>query len=116
MPEIDSPDALDVPAGPRPAAGATATLTKADLVEDVAATTGLLKRDAEAVVNAVLETMAESLRSGSQIEIRRFGSFRLRDRPARIGRNPRTGAQVQVPAKRVCYFKPGKSLKQIVGS
>ncbi len=99
---------------PRAAPGGTGTLTKADLVAEVADATGLLKKEADAVVNAVLETMAEGLRSGSQIEIRRFGSFRLRDRPARIGRNPRTGAPVQVPAKRVCYFKPGKTLKQIV--
>jgi integration host factor subunit beta len=95
--------------------GGAGTLTKADLIAEVAATTGLLKKDADIVVNAALETMAEALRSGSQIEIRRFGSFRLRDRPARIGRNPRTGEPVQVPAKRVCYFKPGKTLKRIVG-
>ncbi len=104
MSELDAPDA----------AGVTATLTKAQLVEEVAAVTGLLKREAEVVVNAVLESMVDALRSGSQIEIRRFGSFRLRDRPARVGRNPRTGARVQVPAKRVCYFKPGKTLKRIV--
>ncbi len=90
------------------------TLTKAELVEAVAAVTGLLKKDADAVVNATLATMVESLRDGSKIEIRGFGSFRLRDRQARIGRNPRTGAEVKLPAKRVCYFKPGKTLKQIL--
>ncbi len=101
--------------GLRPGGG-TATLTKAELVEDLAAAGGLLKRDAEVIVNAVLEAMVESLRSGSPIEIRGFGSFRLRDRAARIGRNPRTGAKTRVPAKRVCYFKPGKALIEIVNS
>ena len=60
--------------------------------------------------------MAESLRSGSPVEIRGFGSFRLRDRAARIGRNPATGATVKVPPKRVCYFKPGRALVEIVNS
>ncbi len=73
-------------------------------------------REAEVIVNAVLEAMVESLRSGSSIEIRGFGSFRLRDRAARIGRNPRTGAKTRVPAKRVCYFKPGKALVEAVNS
>ncbi len=89
------------------------TLTRAELVEAVAAVTGLLKKDADAVVAAVFETMTRSLRGGSQIEIRGFGSFRLRERQARLGRNPRTGAEVEVPAKRVCYFKPGKTLRQM---
>ena len=101
--------------GRRPEGG-TDTLTKAELAEAVAAVTGLLKQDAEVVVNAALETMAESLRSGSPIEIRGFGSFRLRDRAARVGRNPRTGARVRVPPKRVCYFKPGRILLEIVNS
>ena len=68
------------------------------------------------MVNAVLVTMAESLRSGSPIEIRGFGSFRLRDRAARVGRNPKTGAHVNVPPKRVCYFKPGRILLELVNS
>ena len=95
--------------------GGTATLTKAELIEAVAATTGMLKKDADTIVNSTFETMIQSLRDGSKIEIRGFGSFRLRERQARIGRNPRTGVEVEVPAKRVCYFKPGKTLKQIVG-
>ena len=94
--------------------GGAGTLTKAELIEAVAAAAGLLKKDADAIVNVVLDTMVQSLRAGSKIEIRGFGSFRLRDRQARIGRNPRTGAEVQVPAKRVCYFKPGKTLKKIL--
>ena len=94
--------------------GATETVTKAALVEDVAAATGLLKQDAEVMVNVALEAMVQSLRAGSSIEIRGFGSFRLRELAARIGRNPRTGARVEVAAKRVCYFKPGRKLKELL--
>ena len=60
--------------------------------------------------------LPEALRSGESIELRGFGSFRFRDRPARVGRNPATGAEVRVLAKRVCYFKPGKTLKKLVKS
>ncbi len=91
--------------------GSTGTLTKAELVDMVAATTGVLKKDAEVMVDAAIAAMVESLRAGSSIEIRGFGSFGLRDRAPRIGRNPKTGEVVQVPAKRVCYFKPGKKLQ-----
>ena len=92
------------------------TLTKADLVENVAAATNLLTQDAEKIVNTVLSAMTEALQAGSPIEIRGFGSFRHRQRPARIGRNPATGAPVKVPAKRVCYFKPGSVLLELVNS
>ncbi len=101
--------------GRRPEGG-TDTLTKAELAEDVAAVTVVLKQDADVIVNAVLETMVESLQAGETIEIRGFGSFRLRHRRARVGRNPKTGATVKVPPKRVCYFKPGRTLRQLVNS
>ncbi len=91
--------------------GSADTLTKADLMEAVAATTGVLKKDAEVIVNTAIAAMVESLRAGSSIEIRGFGSFGLRDRAPRIGRNPKTGEPVHVPAKRVCFFKPGKILQ-----
>ena len=91
--------------------GSTDTLTKAELAEMVAVTTGVLKKDAEIIVDAVIAAMVESLRAGSSIEIRGFGSFGLRHRAPRIGRNPKNGEAVQVPAKRVCYFKPGKILQ-----
>jgi integration host factor subunit beta len=100
--------------GHRP--GGEVTLTKADLAEDLAVAEGLLKREAEAIVDAMLAAMTESLRSGSSIEVRGFGSFRLRDRAARIGRNPATGAEVRIPAKRVCYFTPRKALVEAVNS
>ncbi len=96
--------------------GSTETLTKADLMEAIAAATGVAKKDADVIVNAALAAMVESLHAGSSIEIRGFGSFGLRHRRARIGRNPKTGEAVNVPAKRVCYFKPGKVLLKRVSS
>ncbi len=87
-------------------------LTKADLVEEVARVTQLTKKQAEAIVNLVFQTIVDSLRSGRKIELRGFGSFRIRNRGASIGRNPKTGEKVEVPPKRIPYFKPGKELKE----
>lgn len=87
-------------------------LTKAELVEEVARVTQLTKKQAEEIVNTVFATIVESLRSGRKIELRGFGSFRIRDRGARLGRNPKTGEKVEVPPKRIPYFKPGKELKE----
>ncbi len=95
---------------------ALGTLTKAELTEAVAAATNVLKQDAEKIVATVLDTMVEALRDGSRIELRGFGSFGIRQRAARNGRNPATGEAVKVPPKRVCYFKPGKVLADLVNS
>ena len=89
-------------------------MTKAELVEEVAGMTQLTKKHAEIIVNTVLDCIVDSLRVGSKIELRGFGSFRVRDRGPRIGRNPKTGARVDVPAKRIPYFKPGKELKGLL--
>lgn len=89
-------------------------MTKAELVEEVAAMTELTKKHAEVIVNTVFESIVDSLRAGEKIELRGFGSFRIRQRGPRIGRNPKTGAQVDVPAKRIPYFKPGKELKEML--
>lgn len=91
-------------------------MTKADLVEEVAAIARLSKKDAELVVNTFFQTIVESLRRSEKIELRGFGSFKLRHRGARQGRNPKTGEQVDVPAKVVPYFKPGKDLRELVNS
>ncbi len=91
-------------------------MTKADLVADVAKTNGLTRIDAEAVVQTVLDSIVEPLNSGEKVELRGFGSFRHRKRNPRQGRNPKTGKRVQVPAKRVAYFKPGEGLKQLINS
>lgn len=89
-------------------------MTKAELVDEVATQTGLPKKQAEIVVNTVFESIVDSLKSGDKIELRGFGSFRIRHRDSRIGRNPKTGEKVEVPAKRIPYFKPGKDLRELL--
>jgi integration host factor subunit beta len=90
------------------------TLTRAELVEAVAGAIGLPKTQAEVAVGAALESFVEALRSGSTIELRGFGSFGLRRRGPRTGRNPKTGKKVEVPAKRVPFFKPSKALRTLL--
>jgi integration host factor subunit beta len=88
------------------------TMTKAELVEEVARASELNKRDAEVIVETVFNSIISALHRGDKVELRGFGSFRTRERGPRRGRNPKTGAPVDVPAKRVPYFKPGKELKE----
>ena len=88
------------------------TMTKADLVDHVATTVDLPKKQADQVVQTVLDSVITALHGGEKVELRGFGSFRVRQRDARIGRNPKTGAKVQVPPKRIPYFKPGKHLRE----
>ena len=87
-------------------------MTKAALVEEVARVTDLTKKDAEVIVETMFQCITEALRRGEKIELRGFGSFRLRRREPRKGRNPKTGDRVDVPPKQVPYFKPGKDLKE----
>ena len=89
-------------------------MTKAELVEEVARTTQLTKKHAEIIVNTVFDSIVSSLKEGEKIELRGFGSFRLRRREPRKGRNPKTGDKVDVPPKKVPYFKPGKELKELI--
>jgi integration host factor subunit beta len=91
-------------------------MTKADLIEKVAAAVNLTKKDTEVVIETILQGIARALasRDDGKVELRRFGSFRVRSRKARQGRNPQTGQPVQVPPKRVPYFKPGKELKALI--
>jgi integration host factor subunit beta len=89
-------------------------MTKADLVERVAKDAELTKKDAEQLVEIVFDSIIASLNEGQKIELRGFGSFRVRQRNARSGRNPKTGDPVEIPAKRVAYFKPGKELKELI--
>ena len=90
-------------------------MTRSDLVDALAARFAQLgQRDAELAVKAILESMADALVRGQRIEIRGFGSFSVSHRPARLGRNPRSGEQVAVPEKRVPHFKPGKALREQV--
>jgi integration host factor subunit beta len=89
-------------------------MTKADLVEEVAKITELTRKDSEVIVDTLFESVIKALRTGDKLEVRGFGSFRVRQRNARVGRNPKTGEKVEVPAKRVPYFKPSKELKDLI--
>ena len=91
-------------------------MTKADLIEEVSRVVEMTRKDSEVIVEAIFDSVVRSLRGGDKIEIRGFGSFRTRERQARIGRNPKTGERVEVPAKRIPYFKPSKELKDLVNS
>lgn len=92
------------------------SMTKSDLVEAVSRSCEISKKDAEVVVNTFLESIIDSLQRDEGVELRGFGSFRIRDRGSRVGRNPRTGESVDVDAKRVPYFKVGKHLKEVINT
>ncbi len=88
-------------------------MIKSELIARLAAEhPHLTHKDVERVVNVILERMVGSLQDGGRVELRGFGAFSVRSRPARAGRNPRTGAQVSVPAKSVPFFKSGKELRE----
>jgi len=89
-------------------------MTKAELVEEVARASDLTKKHSELIVDTVFRSIIEALHRGEKIELRGFGSFRLRQREPRKGRNPKTGDRVNVPPKKVPYFKPGKELKDLI--
>lgn len=91
-------------------------MTKADLVEEVADATDLSKKSSEIIVTTFFGSIVDALRRGDKVELRGFGSFNLRHRKPRLGRNPKTGETVEVPAKTVPYFKPGKDLRELVDS
>ncbi len=89
-------------------------MIKADLINRIAQEMDISKQEAETGVNLFFETIKDALKRGEEIELRGFGSFRFRTRNARAGRNPRTGEPVQVPPKKVLYFKPSKLLKNMI--
>ncbi len=90
-------------------------MTKSQLIANLAARhTQLVAKDAELAVKMILDQMAQSLADGHRIEIRGFGSFALNYRPPRVGRNPKSGEKVHVPAKHVPHFKAGKELRERV--
>ena len=91
-------------------------MTKADLIEEVSRVVEMTRKESEVIVEAIFDSIVRSLRTDDKIEIRGFGSFRTRQRQPRIGRNPKTGARVEVPAKKIPYFKPSKELKDVVNS
>ena len=91
-------------------------MTKADLIEEVSRVVEMTRKDSEVIVEAIFDSIVRALRGADKIEIRGFGSFRTRQRQSRVGRNPKTGTRVDVPAKKIPYFKPSKELKDLVNT
>ena len=92
-------------------------MTKSELVISVSESTGnLTRKHAELVINTIFDSMRDALVDGDRIEIRGFGSFQVRERASRTGRNPKTGAAVEIASKRVPFFKVGKELRERVNS
>ena len=91
-------------------------MTKADLINEVVKTSNLTKKETELIVNTIFDNIADALGKGEKVELRGFGSFRIRHRNARKGRNPKTGTGVSVPEKRIPFFKVGKRLRELVNA
>ena len=89
-------------------------MTKSTLINEIAQQMGLSRKSAEIAVNTVFESISHSLEIGNRVELRGFGSFGLKERRAREGRNPKTGQKVSVEAKRVLFFKTSKELRERV--
>jgi integration host factor subunit beta len=87
------------------------TLTKVNLSRHLMDAMGFTKKDADILVNTFLNSIVSALRAGDSVELRGFGSFRLRERKPRMGRNPRSGQSIAVPSKRIVFFKLGKDLR-----
>jgi integration host factor subunit beta len=91
-------------------------MTRADLSEQVCQATGMTRKESDVVVCAIFDSIVRALRSGDKAEIRGFGSFHTRQRRGRNGKNPRTGARVEVPPKKIPFFKPSRELRELVNS
>jgi len=89
-------------------------MRKSEIVNRIAEETGLTKVKAEEAVDAILEQVKAELRRGEPVILRRFGSFEVRHKRARVGRNPKTGEQADIPARRVVRFKSGKHFREVV--
>jgi DNA-binding protein HU-beta len=89
-------------------------MTKADLVAEVAQRTGMTKRAAHQAINAMMAAIAASLNQGNSVGLVGFGTFAVARRGERVARNPRTGAPIKIPARRVPVFRPGKTLRETV--
>lgn len=89
-------------------------MTKADLVEQISGTTGVSRQHTALIVDGMLDAVSRALSEGKHLEIRGFGTFKVRERRSRRARNPRSGTEVLVPAKLVPVFKPSKELKALV--
>lgn len=89
-------------------------VTKPELIHEVAAKTKMKKKDIAAVIDAILETITASLKKQKSVSLVGFGTFDLRSRSARMGRNPRTGTAIKIAATRVAVFRPGRKLREAV--
>lgn len=91
-------------------------MTKAELVDKVSKSMDISKKHTEIIVNMVIDSIISALQNGEKVELRGFGSFKIRHRKPRTGRNPKTGDKVDIPAKNIPFFKPGKELRDLVNS
>jgi len=91
-------------------------MKKADLIARVSQAVEMTRKDSIIIVETIFDSIVKALHASEKIEIRGFGCFRTKQRQPRIGRNPKTGARVEVPAKTVAYFKPGKELKAMINA
>src|SRR5262245_11939626 len=91
-------------------------MTKAELIDEVSKLSNLTKKETETIVNTIFDNITDALAQGDKVELRGFGSFRIRRRNSRKGRNPKTGSSVSVPEKRVPFFKVGKRLRELVNT
>ncbi|MCP3952528.1 MAG: integration host factor subunit beta [Desulfobacterales bacterium] len=89
-------------------------MNKSDLISAIKEKTSLSRKDAEKVIDTFFDTITQSIVNGGRVEIRGFGSFMVKDYKPYVGRNPKTGSQIQVPPKKLPFFKVGKELKEMV--
>ena len=89
-------------------------MNKTELIAQVAEKTGLSKKDTESIINAAVDTIASTMAQGDKVQLSGFGIFEVKDRQARVGRNPKTKETIEIPASRQPVFKPSKALKDIV--
>ena len=90
-------------------------MNKTDLISLAAEGSGITKKDAERVIEAAIDAVTAALADGEKVQLTGFGTFEVKDRQARVGRNPKTREAVQIPATKAVTFKPSKNLKEIVG-
>ncbi len=89
-------------------------MTKNELIQKVAKRTSLTKRETELLIEIIFGGITEALQRGEKVELRKFGTFGVRQRDTRYGRNPKTGDPVAIPSKRIPFFKPGKDIKEML--
>ncbi|MBQ3033765.1 MAG: integration host factor subunit beta [Deferribacterales bacterium] len=90
-------------------------MTKSELIEQISASyPDMTKKQIEFIINTVFISIKDALKKGDKVEIRGFGSFKIREKNSKVGRNPKTGSKVDVPEKKVPYFKPGKEIKEVL--